>query len=137
MPIIKTLEHNSFIATHTEWVFFTGTANTKMIIVKVCPRLIIGITEVCSHLPLADLCHSVYSLEATINQLSGHQNHFHNQPKILRSYPVHRIVCIVLYDGPSSIISVHVRVDFIRGKGTSPCYRVNTRRSQGLIVIFP
>ena len=107
-----------------------------LIVVKVRLHLVIGITEVCSHLPLASLCHSMYSLKATRNQLSGHQNHFHNQPKILRSYPIHRVICVVLYDGPSSIISVHVTVDVIRGKGTSPCYRVNTRRSQvGLISV--
>ena len=39
-------------------ILITG---TKIIVMKVCPHLAISI---CSQLPLADLCHGVYSLEA-------------------------------------------------------------------------
>ena len=107
--IMKTMSGNSFIAPHSEFILITGNGQLKHI----------------RNLVLAGLCHGMHSLEA-IPEISSQVTNkiFIVNPK---SYLIHGIICVALYDSPSSIISVHITVDFSKGKGTSPCYGVDTR----------
>ena len=94
---------------NSQWVFFTGTSYTELIVVEVVPGLVI-LLVIHSHLPLASLCQTMNCFKTIPEVLIEVSKSCFILNLVL--IKVHcTILPVSLYHSPSSISSVHVTVD--------------------------